>query len=111
MNGPAHQTTTAGAAIAAAAATGMTSRDAAAFIAIAVATSGGPLSPDIDQGLRLGRIAGRTVRIPFPGPHRGITHWLPVAFFLVVAAHAVVAATPVSEYADVVAAGVGFGWA
>lgn len=110
MNGPAHQTATAGAAIAAAAATGMTGRDAAAFIAVAIVTSGGPLSPDLDQGLRLGRIAGRTVRIPFPGPHRGVTHWVPFAILVAVGVHAVLAATPAAAYATVIATAVAFGW-
>jgi inner membrane protein len=96
MSGPAHQTTTLAAALAAAAAAHASHDAALAFIGVATITSGGPLSPDVDQ------------RLPFIR-HRGITHWLPAAIILAYVTHSILTATT-PDAADPVAAGLLFGW-
>lgn len=96
MNGTAHQATTAGAALAACAATGVTGNQAIAFLATAVVCSGGPLSPDVDM------------RLPFIS-HRGPTHYLPLVVVLAYVLHEVLV-TQVPAYATAIAAGFLFGW-
>jgi membrane-bound metal-dependent hydrolase YbcI (DUF457 family) len=96
MNGTAHQATTAGAALAACAATGVTGNQAIAFLATAVVCSGGPLSPDVDM------------RLPFVS-HRGPTHYLPFVVVLAYVLHEILA-TQAPVYATAIAAGFLFGW-
>lgn len=96
MSGPAHRATTAALAVALAAAAHAAPEQAGAFVAVAAATAGGPLSPDCD------------LRLPLVS-HRGLTHWLP---FVALVAYAVYlgAAAAVPKDATAIGLGVLAGW-